>query len=159
SYPGDHMLDAPAVAVAPPPQRPQEEPAPLRRASDITPRPLRWLWPNWWALGKLAIMDGDPDLGKSLVTLDIAARLTRGDDFPDGQVGSGRPTSALIIGAEDNLEDTVRPRLDAAGADPTRIAFYESFGGLAPTFPECVPDLRRRLAQGLDGEPFGALIV
>ena len=45
-------------------------------------RPVIWLWKFRLAMGKLAIFDGDPGLGKSLVTLDLCARVTRGLAFP-----------------------------------------------------------------------------
>jgi hypothetical protein len=62
---------------------------------------------------------GDPDQGKSLLTLDIAARITTGRPFPDGaecELGS-----VILLSAEDDAEDTIRPRLDAAGADVSRV--------------------------------------
>jgi putative DNA primase/helicase len=62
---------------------------------------------------------GDPGLGKSLLTIDCAARLTRGTAFPDGapcELGS-----VILLSAEDDPADTIRPRLDAAGADVHRV--------------------------------------
>ena len=44
--------------------------------SDVQPEEVRWLWSGRLPLGKLAVLDGDPGLGKSTVTLDIAARVT-----------------------------------------------------------------------------------
>src|SRR5262249_16775325 len=54
----------------------------VQPVSQLTPRPVSWLWPGRLALGKLAMLDGDPDLGKSLVTLDLCTRLSRGLPFP-----------------------------------------------------------------------------
>src|SRR5262245_65063804 len=54
----------------------------VRSVSQLAPRPVAWLWPGRLALGKLAILDGDPGLGKSLVTLDLCARLSTGQPFP-----------------------------------------------------------------------------
>jgi len=39
--------------------------------SERTPRPVEWLWPGRLALGKRAMLDADPSLGKSLVALDL----------------------------------------------------------------------------------------
>src|SRR5438105_2373038 len=50
----------------------------LRPVSQIVARPISWLWPGRLPLGKLAILDGDPGVGKSLVTLDLCARLSTG---------------------------------------------------------------------------------
>jgi hypothetical protein len=87
--------------------------------SQCVTQPVQWLWPGRLALGKLAMLDGDPDLGKSLLTLDLCARLTRGLPFPDGAQGPG-PANVVVLSAEDGVE-TVRPRLQALGADLDRV--------------------------------------
>jgi len=70
--------------------------------------------------GKLAILDGDPGLGKSLVTLDLCARVTTGRPFPDGTSCPG-PANVIVLNAEDGSADTIVPRLQALGADLDRI--------------------------------------
>jgi hypothetical protein len=86
----------------------------------VTPRPIAWLWPGRRAGGKLALFDGDPDLGKSLIALDLCARLSTGRPWPDG---TPMPTaeSALVISSEDADDDTILPRLKALGADLGRV--------------------------------------
>jgi len=87
--------------------------------SAVEPEALRWLWPGRVPAGKLTILDGDPGLGKSTLALDLAARVSRGLPMPDGS-----PTEAgavLLFTAEDGLADTVRPRLDALGADVAQV--------------------------------------
>ncbi len=64
-------------------------------------------------------MAGDAGLGKSQVALDIAARISIGAAWPDG--GRAPRGNVVILSAEDGHADTIRPRLDAAGADVTRI--------------------------------------
>ena len=66
----------------------------IRSLRELTPRPLAWFWPGHLALGKLAILDGDPGLGKSLVTLDLSARLTTGREFLMAARGPARATSS-----------------------------------------------------------------
>lgn len=115
------------------PKRTQKPPvqnrggAMLTRMSDVTPRPIQWLWPGWIALGKIAIIDGDPGLGKSLATLDIAARVSTGRAMPGDCRGElyAIPSGVLLLTAEDDPADTLRPRLDAARADVTRIVALE----------------------------------
>lgn len=106
----------------------QEQQAPktavLRRFADIEPQPLRWLWPGRIPLGKLTLLIGDPGLGKSLVTIDIAARITRGTAFPDG--APCEQGDVIILSAEDDSADTIRPRLDAAGADVRHVHYLEA---------------------------------
>jgi RecA/RadA recombinase len=82
-------------------------------ASAIRPVPIQWLWPGRVALGTLTLLVGDPGLGKSLLTCQLAAQLSRGQ--------LGREAVTLLATAEDSLEATVVPRLTAAGADLERV--------------------------------------
>ena len=88
--------------------------------ADVEPKPVPWLWQNRIPLGALTILDGDPDLGKSTVALDIAARVTNGAPMP-GEADGRDPANVVVVLAEDNLNNTTRPRLDAARADPRRV--------------------------------------
>src|SRR5258708_1492725 len=92
----------------------------LRPVSELSARRLDWLWPGRLALGKLAILEGDPDLGKSLVALDLCARLSTGRPAPDGSPLLG-PADAIVLDGEDGAEDTIVPRLQALQADLRRI--------------------------------------
>jgi putative DNA primase/helicase len=90
--------------------------------SAIEVEAVRWLWKGRIPEAKLTIVGGDMGDGKSFVTLDIAARVSAGRDWPDGsRCPQGR---VLIINTEDNLSDTVKPRLIEAGADETQIKVY-----------------------------------
>ncbi len=89
--------------------------------ADVTPEAIKWLWPSRFALGKLALIAGDPGLGKSFITLDMAARVSRGTSWPDCPDTCSPPGGVVLLNAEDDLADTIRPRLDAAGADVERI--------------------------------------
>jgi hypothetical protein len=88
--------------------------------SQLVRHALEYLWLNRIALGKLTMLDGDPEQGKSLVALDLCARLSTGRCMPDGTPGIGVANS-LILQDEDGAEDTVFPRLQAVGADLTRV--------------------------------------
>jgi RecA-family ATPase len=87
--------------------------------SEVEPEKVEWLWPGRLPIGKLAVLDGDPGLGKSAVTLDLAARVSASLELPEG--GRCGPAGVVLLSAEDGLADTIRPRLDAAGADTERI--------------------------------------
>jgi hypothetical protein len=80
---------------------------------------ISWLWSGRIALGKLQLFVGDPEKGKSLVSIDVAARVSRGRDFPDG--ARCEPGDILIVSCEDDASDTVAPRLHEAGADLARV--------------------------------------
>ncbi len=92
----------------------------LRRLAEVDPTPVDWLWYGYLARRKLHVLDGDPGLGKTTVSLDLAARVTTGAAWPDGQPGQ-EPGGVVIMTTEDELGDTIRPRLDAAGADVDRV--------------------------------------
>lgn len=91
-----------------------------RRASDIEPEPIRWLWPQRIAIGKLTMLAGEPGLGKSQLTCWISATVSTAAHWP-GNEGTAAIGSVIILSAEDDAADTVRPRLDAAGADVTKV--------------------------------------
>src|SRR5438876_3610978 len=109
------------------------------------PRPVPWLWTGRIAAGRLTLID-DPDQGKSFLTLDLAARLTAGRELPDGSRPSG-PMSVLLLSGEDNREDTIVPRLLAAGADLQRVHFWDEALLGAPVFPEACPRLQQVLER------------
>ena len=101
----------------------------LIRLEDVKREKVRWLWEGWIPLAKLTVLDGDPGLGKSLTTLDITARVSTGRPMPDGSRGDLKdPESVVIMSAEDGLGDTIRPRLEAAGADCERIFALQAIG-------------------------------
>src|SRR5712664_1140227 len=90
------------------------------KASTYTMRGLRWFWPNRFALGKIGILGGLPDRGKGLIAAYMIARATRGDLWPckEGRAVQG---NVILLTAEDDIEDTVLPRLVGAGADLDRV--------------------------------------
>jgi putative DNA primase/helicase len=96
------------------------------RLSDVRPESVAWLWPGRIALGKLTLIAGDPGLGKSFITLDISARVSRGYAWPDAPSMATTPGGVVLLSAEDGVADTIRPRLDAAGADVARIVALEA---------------------------------
>jgi putative DNA primase/helicase len=90
------------------------------RASTFKMASIKWLWPNRFAEGKLAIIAGLPDEGKGQVLCYIAAEITRGGMWPcdEGRAPQG---NVILLSAEDDPGDTIVPRLIAAGADLDRI--------------------------------------
>jgi hypothetical protein len=93
---------------------------PVVPVGQLIARPLWWLWPNRLALGKPSILDGDPGVGKSLLALDLCARLSTNRPCPDGGPLPG-PANSLVLNAEDGPADTIHARLAAAGADMQRV--------------------------------------
>lgn len=91
------------------------------RASDVQVEKPEFLWPGRIVLGKLGVLDGDPDHGKSTITIDLAARVSTGAGMPDGSSGLTEPRDVVLLSAEDAAGDTIVPRLIAAGADLKRV--------------------------------------
>ena len=86
------------------------------RASSFEMKAIQWLWPGRYALGKLGLLVGLPDEGKGQVFCDMAARVTQGWDWPCGE-GKAPKGNVILLTAEDDINDTIVPRLVAAGAD------------------------------------------
>ncbi len=124
--------------------------------SEVAPRRVEWLWAGRVPKGKLTLLESDPGTGKSAMIMDLAARVSSGRDMPDGTRG-GAAAGVVILSAEDDLADTVRPRLDAAGGDTSRILALTTNGDEAgdrlPSLPEEIP----LIEQGI--ERVGAELV
>ena len=106
-------------------QAPATQPV-IVQLSDVAPKPVHWLWPQRIPIGKLTLLVGDPSVGKSLLAADIAARVSAGTPWPDTPDETRDPAGVVLLCTEDDLADTVRPRLDAANADHRRIAAITS---------------------------------
>lgn len=113
------------------------------RLGDVEPEPVIWLWNGYIVRGKVNLIAGDPGLGKSWVTLDIAARLTVGGETPDRQHRMEQGAVVLLT-AEDGLADTVRPRIDVQGGDASLVHVLE--GIVDPDGQERLPSLVEDIA-------------
>jgi putative DNA primase/helicase len=105
----------------------------LRCAADIVPRRIEFLWPGRIARGKHTAIAGEPGDGKSQLSVYIAATISRGEHWPCNE-GHAPVGNVIILNAEDGADDTVVPRLMAAGADLGRVhivsaVFQESAKG------------------------------
>ena len=88
--------------------------------ADIQPQEIDWLWSDRIAIGKLTLIVGDPGLGKSMVSVALASNVSTGSPWPvDNSICP--VGDVLMLSAEDDPGDTIRPRLDAAGADVNRV--------------------------------------
>lgn len=87
--------------------------------SQIEPREVSWLWKNKIPLGRITVIGGPQGNGKSFTSIDFAARISTGTPWPDGEPCNRG--DVIIISCEDDVHDTIRPRLDAHYADVTRV--------------------------------------
>lgn len=90
--------------------------------SSVKQHKIEWLWYPYIPYGKITILQGDPGEGKSTFILNVAALLTNGSKMPDG-TGDGKPQAVIYQCAEDDISDTIKPRLVDAGADCNKIAY------------------------------------
>ena len=90
--------------------------------SAIEAQPVEWLWYPFIPYGKITLLQGDPGEGKSTFALNLAALLTRGGQIP-GESATFFPQNVIYQSDEDGKEDTIKPRLIAAGADCSKVAF------------------------------------
>jgi hypothetical protein len=95
--------------------------------SAVAVKPIEWLWYARIQLGVITFLEGDPGTGKSTVLLDIAARVTRGIRHPhtDGPGEQPEPRTVVLLSAEDDPGAVIRPRLEAAGADISRVMLVQ----------------------------------
>src|SRR5262249_30402501 len=89
------------------------------KMSSVQPEKVSWLWKPYLPVGKITLLDGWPGIGKSWLTCMLAAIVSRGGGFPNSV--AFEPGNVLMLSAEDGLGDTLRPRLDACGADVDRV--------------------------------------
>jgi len=137
--------------------------------SMLLPVDVKWLIPGWLPAGKVSVLFGEPGVGKSMLALEIVARLSTGRPMPqfdpphshsmpntqypipntnslspacpEGTGGSpsppvpcDRPRRSLLLCAEDGAASTVKPRLEAAGAECSSVHIFQDGGHNA--FPD-----------------------
>ena len=90
------------------------------RMSEVQSQEIEWLWYPFIPYGKLTIVQGDPGDGKTTLILNIAAKVSKGESLENG-MNVPKPINVIYQTAEDGLADTVKPRLEKAGADCERI--------------------------------------
>ena len=90
--------------------------------ADVQSRRTEWLWQGWFPLGALSLIGGPPGTAKSMLSVWLAAKTSKGELAGDWR---GKPRNVLIVSSEDDLADTVRPRFEAAGGNVHRAFFMD----------------------------------
>jgi len=102
-----------------------EERDPFVELADIEPKKVKWLFEPFIPFSMISILEGDPGLGKSFLAMHIAALVSAGGRWPSGQ--KVKAANVLYLSAEDDNEYTIRPRMEAMGADLSRVVVLEEF--------------------------------
>lgn len=111
--------------------------SPFVSLASVLPEEQAWLWRGRIPLGAITVLEGHPGQGKSLITCDWMARVTRGRSFPGDELTHEQltlsdtlefpvPAGVVLLEAEDDLATTVVPRLNSAGADLSRVLAWQS---------------------------------
>jgi hypothetical protein len=102
-----------------------EDLLPLIDLSSLSPKAISWLWHNRFVNKGLNIIAGHGEAGKTTFSAYLMGRITTGQDWFDckNTVPAG---SCVYIGAEDDLDSILLPKLIAAGADTRKIKALNS---------------------------------
>lgn len=87
----------------------------------VVDQDIQWIAPGRIAVGFITMLDGDPGLGKSTLLTDWAARITTGRPVLGGVAHP--PAGVVLLSGEDHLQSTIKPRMQAAGADLSRVLY------------------------------------
>jgi hypothetical protein len=136
-----------------------------RAVATVQAERVSWLSPGRIPLGKITVVEGHPGLGKTHILCDLAARVTRGEGFPDDPaIDRG---GVVLLSGEDGVADTLRPRLEAAGADLNAVWILEHIrsarGDPEPVelplhVPEIQVEVQNRGARLVVIDPFEAYL-
>jgi RecA-family ATPase len=122
--------------------------------ADVQAQKTQWHWTGRIPKGATTLFVGNPGVGKTFVTHYITARCTKGLPLPDDD-GSVEPGEVIIMSCEDSLAQTIRPRLDAAGADVSKVFFIR---GVQETDPETGKKYERSVRLDIDIERIKSLL-
>ena len=106
------------------------------------------IWEGKLPLKEVVLGAGAGGIGKGFWLADIAARVTNGDEMPDGTYGDlGGPMNVITVTPEDHVSRTMKWRLEAAGADPGRVFDMTRVLGHDFTIPDDIPLLERAIDE------------
>lgn len=131
--------------------------------SDVRTQPVRWLLRDRIPYGEITVVVGDPGAGKSMFSIDAAARVSAGQAMPfEVQGSTGEPGSVLLLSAEDGAGAAIRPRLETAGGDASKVMVLNELDGRPFSLPAGYDLLeqviREKAVRLVVIDPFSALV-
>lgn len=112
---------------------------------------VQWLVPGWLALGEVHVFAGASKTGKSLALTTVAAAVTRGGQFFDGQDIPKRRVA--FYSTEEDYASALIPRFVAADGDQTMLHIGSSHYDVARHLEEVAPSLAKL------PEPVGLIVI
>lgn len=124
--------------------------AKVKRASQIEPQPITWLWEGWIPYGAITLLDGNPGEGKSTLAADLISRVSSGRPLPGQSAEKARPASkVLVVSAEDSPAKIIIPRLIATDGNRENVFLWlgvgQKKGARLPKLPLDIPKLQALL--------------
>lgn len=93
----------------------------------VEPKDIEWLWPGYLPLGMMVMIEGKKGVGKSWLTLKLAAMVSKGNiDVPGTQVGTKGSGKVLMLCHEDTVDEVIVPRLKSMGANLSNIEIIDN---------------------------------
>ncbi len=93
----------------------------------VDPKDIEWLWPGYLPLGMMVMIEGKKGVGKSWLTLQLAALVSRGNiEVPGTQAGTKGEGKVLMLSHEDTVDEVIVPRLKAMGANLSNIEIVDN---------------------------------
>lgn len=89
--------------------------------SDVQATPVRWLWFPFIATGKITLLEGNFDEGKTAIVLDLIAELSKGGNMPDGKP-VGMPQRVVYQSTNAGLPIATKVALEKYGANCKNVA-------------------------------------
>lgn len=124
--------------------------------TQVDAKAVSWFWPNRIPAGMLSMIVGNPGIGKSFLTMYVAAQITTGRNWPDAE-NTMEPGSVLLFSDEESLEYAIKPRLLSQGADCSKVFAFNSLDLKGQAFT--IQDRLRHLETYLDNVPDCRLII
>lgn len=100
----------------------------LIRAADVPSKPVSYFWPPAIAFGKVSVILAPTATCTSALIAEFVAKASVGGELPQTQ-GPVPTSDTAIVAAEVAVAERIRPQLDAAGTDLSRVYFVASNGG------------------------------
>jgi hypothetical protein len=126
--------------------------------TEVEAQRVEWLWPGYIPFGMVTVLQGDPGMGKGTLTLDLTARLSRGCPFPLLEAEREPMNTLLLTTAEDDLARTIKPRLQAAGADCSRVFAFPDLLTLPGELTTLESHIRHHQAKLVIIDPLNAYL-